>query len=312
MDFSHTPSIVERIYMKAFLLDGIQWPDFDFKTISIILGILFGAAILTRVVRVLISKSFVSASEKLNVDPTRYKFFKNAASLIIWVTAISGVISLIPALKTLAITLFAGAGIMVAIIGFAAQEAFSNIISGVFIIMFKPFRVGDLIQVTGFDPGLVDDITLRHTVLLTFENKRLIIPNSTMGSESILNSSIGEAKVCRYVEVGISYDSDIDLAMEIIQEVAQNHPDCLDERTPEEKASGMDIVNVRVIGFGDSSINLRAYVWTADPLTAMQMHSDINRGIKEQFDLRGVEIPFPYRTLVYKSDLEPNAKKSAK
>ena len=71
--------------------------------------------------------------------------------------------------------------------------------------------------------------------------------------------------------------------------------------------NGFPKVIVRHIGFGDSSINLRAYVWTDDPLEAIQMQSDINRAIKKRFDAEGIEIPFPHRTIVYKSDLPPNA-----
>ena len=107
-------------------MEFIKELNFDWKVAVYILLIIIGAAILTRFARWLISKSFATASEKLHVDPTRYKFFKNAASLVIWILAFAAVISMIPRLKALAITLFAGAGILVAILGFAAQQAFSN------------------------------------------------------------------------------------------------------------------------------------------------------------------------------------------
>jgi small-conductance mechanosensitive channel len=214
----------------------------------------------------------------------------------------------VPKLKALAITLFAGAGILVAIIGFAAQQAFSNIIGGIFIVIFKPFRVGDMIKVGSLPYGLVEDITLRHTVINNFENKRIIIPNSIISSENIINDSIEDSKIRRWIEVGISYDSDIDLAMRIIQEEALKHPDCIDVRTQEEKDAGIPQVLVRLISFGDFSINLRAYVWTSNPIQAPHMHYEINKNIKKRFDVEGVEIPFPYRTLVYKKDLPPNTK----
>ena len=121
--------------------------NIDWITTIIVILILVGATILTRVAGWFINKSFIAASEKLKVDPTRYKFFKNAATLVIWLIAFGSVISLIPKLKALAIALFAEAGILVAILGFAAQQAFSNIISEIFIVIFKPFRVGDLIKV---------------------------------------------------------------------------------------------------------------------------------------------------------------------
>lgn len=277
--------------------------DLSSNNTIVVISIVLSAIILTRLVRWLVNKSFVSSHSKLKIDPTRHKFFKNAISFIIWLVALGAIISLVPQLKALSITLFAGAGILVAILGFAAQQAFSNIISGIFIVIFKPIRVGDMVKVGNLDYGLVEDITLRHTIINNFENKRIIIPNSVIGSETIINDSIEETEVCRWIEIGISYDSDIDLATQIIQEIAIDHPNCFDNRTKEEKDSGDPQVEVRLTSFGDYSLNLRAYVWTNDPYNAARMHSDINLKIKKRFDKEGIEIPFPYRTIVYKNDL---------
>lgn len=269
--------------------------------------IVVGAFIVTRLLRWLITKSFDAASLKLDVDPTRYKFLKNAASLVVWIVAVAAITLLIPRLKGLAISLFAGAGIMVAILGLAAQQAFSNIVSGIFIVMFRPFRVGDLIKVGSMDYGVVEDITLRHTVIKSFQNKRIIIPNSVVSNEYITNDSIGDARICRFVEIGISYDSDVELASRIMQEEAEAHPMVIDGRTEEELATGHPKILVRVISYGDFSVNLRAYVWVETPQESFQMHSDLNKSIKKRFDAEGIEIPFPYRTIVYKNELPPNA-----
>jgi len=272
-----------------------------------ILVIVIGAIILTRLLRWLITKSFDAASLKLDVDPTRYKFLRNAASLVVWIIAIAAITLLIPRLKGLAISLFAGAGIVVAVLGLAAQQAFSNIISGIFIVMFRPFRVGDFIKVGNMDYGVVEDITLRHTVIKSIQNNRFIIPNSVVSEEYITNDSIGDARICRFVEFGISYDSDPELATRIIQEEAEKHPKVIDNRTQEEVDAGEPKILVRVISYGDFSVRLRAFVWIADPLDGFQMHSDLNKSIKKRFDAEGIEIPFPYRTIVYKTDLPPNS-----
>ncbi len=195
---------------------------------------------------------------------------------------------------------------MVAIAGLAAQQAFSNIISGIFIVIFKPFRVGDLIRVGQSHYGIVEDITLRHTVIQNFENKRVIVPNAVISADTVINESIVDSKVCRFIEYGISYDSDIDLAISIIQDVAMHHKYFFDNRTKAEKKSGLPAVVIRVSSFGDSSVNLKALVWTRDPLNAFEMHSDINKEVKRRFDNEGVEIPFPYRTVVFKKDMKTN------
>lgn len=283
----------------------------DWKFYLMIGSILIGGFLLSKTVRWLIAKALLIENSKIKADITRVKFFKNAASLIIWLVVFGLVIFQIPEFKTLGVSLFAGAGILLAAVGFAAQEAFSNIVSGVFIVIFRPFRVGDMIQVGAQKYGIVEDITLRHTVILSFENKRIIMPNSVISTDVIVNDSIQDQKVCRYIEVGISYDSDIELARRILQEEAMNHPLCIDGRTQKEKESNLDIVEVRFLKFGEYSMDLRAYVWTDDPEEALRMHSDINMAIKKRFDEVGIEIPLPYRTIVFKNDIQ-NEKKRIK
>ena len=183
---------------------------------------------------------------------------------------------------------------------FASQQAFANIISGIFIVIFKPFRVNDLVDVGSLPKGRVEDITLRHTVIRNFENRRMIIPNSVISAEIVINSSIVEEEVCNFVDMGISYDSDVDLAMEIMRTESMKHPNYLDKRSGEEKEEGKEAVIVRVIGLGDSSVNLRAYVWTVDHSAGFNLKTDLYKSIKQQFDAQGIEIPFPHRTIVQK------------
>lgn len=290
------------------MLEYYQSLSGEVKLIVLMLIIFTGAFIVSRIIRLLINKAFLTTERKTKTDVTRVKFFKNAVSFIIWLVALGVFVSLIPELRSLAVTLFAGAGILLAIIGFAAQEAFANIISGIFIVIFRPFRLGDMIKVDTLDYGIVEDITLRHTVILNFQNKRLIIPNSRISSDTIVNDSIGSPEVCKFIEVGISYDSDLDLAMKIMQEESEKHPDAFDHRTEEQKLAGMDLIEVRLLGFEDSSVQLRAFVWIRDSIDSFRAHSDINKAIKRRFDAEGIEIPFPHRTLVFKNDLQTNSK----
>jgi len=235
-------------------------------------------------------------------NQTNFAFLANGINFIFFLAAVILIFYTIPPLQKLGITLFAGAGVLAAIIGFASQAAFSNIIGGIFIVIFKPYRVGDLLKVGNLEWGIVEDITLRHTVIRSFQNERYIVPNSTMSNENILNASIGEAKNCMFIEMGISYDSNVDLAMKIMKEEAKKHKNFRDFRTEEELAEGKEAVIVRLISFGDSSVNLRAYVWADDPISGFVMKTDLFKAIKARFDAEGIEIPFPYRTLVYKNE----------
>ncbi len=275
-----------------------------FNHIVTSLIILVIAFIISKILRYALSRFVKAASAKLNVDPTKYNFFKNAVSLIIFTIAMMIIFYRIPELKAYGVTLFASAGVFAAILGFASQSAFSNIITGIFLVIFKPFRVGDHIAISNNMSGEVEDITLRHTVIRNYENRRIVIPNSVISNETIINSSLNEDATCMYIVMGISYDSNIDLAMKIIQEEAEKHPNFLDRRSKEDIEENKPAVVVRLIDFGDSSVNLRGYVWANNPVDGFVMKCDLNKSIKERFDKEGIEIPFPYRTIVYKEKKE--------
>jgi len=270
----------------------------------IVLATLLAAFIISRILRALLTKFFHLASSKLNVDPTQYNFLINLISFILYFGAFVFIFYSIPGLRALGLTLFAGAGVAAAIVLFASQQAFSNIINGVFIIIFKPFRVGDIIKVGSLRTGKIEDITLRHTVIRDFENRRIIIPNTVIGSETLVNSSIKDELICNFVEFGISYDSNVNKAIDIIRDEAVKHPNYIDNRTREEKKNNIHPVMVRVIGFGDSSVNLRAFIWSKDHVSGFILKCDLFKSVKERFDREGIEIPFPYRTIVYKKDIK--------
>jgi len=267
----------------------------------ITIATLLVALVISKILRILIDRFIKLSSKKLRVDYTQFNFLKNAVTFFVFLAAIIFIFYSIPKLKALSITMFAGAGILTAIALFASQQAFANIVSGVFIVIFKPFRVNDLVDVGSLPKGRVEDITLRHTVIRNFENRRMIIPNSVISSEILVNSNIVDETICNFIEMGISYDSDIDKAMEIMSKEAMAHPNFIDHRSQEELDKGIPPVTVRVMGFGDSSVNLRAFVWSMDHTSGFVMKTDLNKSIKEQFDKHGIEIPFPYRTIVYKN-----------
>lgn len=262
------------------------------------------ASLVLVILRKIATKLINSNADKIKVDPTNFSFIKNSLSFIIYFIALIVIFRHIPSLRSFGSALFAGAGIIAAIIGFASQKAFSNIITGIFILIFKPYRVGDVIEISNGRIGTVEEITLRHTVIKDFKNERIIVPNTVISDDIIINSSITDSKIQCRIEVGISYDSDIDLAMQIMREECEKHPLLIDNRTPEEIEKGEPIVRVAVIALADFSVNLRASAWTESFSDAFQMRTDLLKIIKERFDREGVEIPFPYRTIVYKKDIK--------
>jgi len=264
------------------------------------LVILSIAFIVGRVIRFALGRFLKASAKKLNVDPTRYNFFKNAVDFIIFLIAIIIIFRSIPALQLFSTTLLTGAGVLAAIVGFASQSAFSNIISGIFLVIFRPFSVGDRVKIGQLYNGDVEDITLRHTVIKDFENRRIVIPNNVISNETIINSTIVDEKVIMFIEFTISLSSSIEQASKIIQEEAVKHAYCIDNRTADELTKGEHQVIVRVISFVESGLLLRTYAWARNPTEGFELKCDLHKTIKERFDAEGIEIPYPYRTIVYK------------
>ena len=228
-----------------------------------------------------------------NEDLTSFKFVGNALTAIIYSIGIIFAIREFPPLRTFAGSLLAGAGILAAIVGFASQAAFSNIVSGIFIVLSKPFRVNDRLKIKDIYSGIVEDITLRHTVIRDFENRRIIIPNSVINNEILVNADYNDDPVCKFVEIGIGYTTDIDKVKNIIAEEIGKHPLYLDRRTDAEKEEGKPLVIVRMVRMTDWAIILRGDAWANNHSQAFDLYCDLLESIKKRFDTEGVEIPSP-------------------
>jgi small-conductance mechanosensitive channel len=264
--------------------------DSLYTIIGIIITIVV-TLIVARIVNKALTTYFRASSKSLKIDETRYILTRRIVVAMVYIIGVITIISLVPQLKGLTTALIAGAGFTGIVVGFAAQKAFSNIISGIFLVIFRPFRVGDVVEMKG-EYGTIEDITLHDTVIRTWENKRLIIPNDVISDEAIINWSITNLMVLWHVDFGISYDSDIDLARATILEEIDKHPNVLHDRP----------ANVLVTELGDFAVNLRALFWVKDRPTAWGVGCDIREFVKKRFDREGIEIPFPYRTIVFKED----------
>jgi small-conductance mechanosensitive channel len=271
-----------------------------FRHFIVIILIIIVAISVERSIRFMIGKFLQRRAVQMNIDKTKYVFLKHVVTAVIYSLAIIAIIYTLPKFRSIAVSLFAGAGIFAAILGFASQAAFSNIISGVFMVISKPFKVGDRIEVGNKYIGIVEDITLRHTVLRNFDNQRIVVPNSVMSAETIINAHLYDDVVRRNIDFNVDYQSDIDLVIRIMQEECESHPLCIDQRTEDDLKKSLPKVQVRLVQFGDSAITFRAYAWSTNAFDAFDMHTDLNILIKKRFDKEGVQIPFPQRVISYR------------
>ena len=231
---------------------------------------------------------------KLAVDETKAGFIRQIVVAVVYIIGVAAFLSLIPGMEKVSNSILASAGIGAMAVGLASQDALSNVVGGLFIIFSRPFKVGDFIMVDDIVTGTVMEITLRHTVIRNAENRMILIPNSKMNSSTVVNSSYGETATCAFVEVGVSYTTDLDHAMETMRDEIMKHPMLIDHRSDGERKAGVPQVVVRVIGLGDSAITLRAWAWAATPGNAFTMKCDLLKSVKERFDSEKIEIPYHY------------------
>lgn len=268
------------------------WEDYHIS-LSIIL-IIFGSWLLTRIIRTILQRWLLRTYEEDPSSATAISFLKNAVSLFFFIVALLAVIYTIPALRTLADTLTIGAGVVAATAAFASQAAFANLVGGIFIVIFRPFRVGDRIFIGKNYEGLVVDITLRHTVIRDWEKKHIIIPNSVISTETIVNSDLTGEKICRFVEIPISYDTDLKRACAIIAEESMKHPNYTDVRTPDEITGKEAPFDVRIIRYEGAGAILRAYLW-GDLASTFVMAADLRLAWHEALRAEGIKLGVAHR-----------------
>lgn len=244
------------------------------KVVLAIITLLVGLWLIHRVVNVLDTRLKAK-------DPSLNKFLCGLLSIILKILLLISVASMVGIATTSFIAIIGAAGLA---IGLALQGSLANFAGGVLILIFKPFRVGDTIEAEGF-LGAVDEINILYTIVNTFDNRRVIIPNGSLANSSLVNVSYYDTRRCD-MTFGIHYDDDIDKAKAIIKR-------CLGE---DERVLAEPEPRIAVGSLGDSSVDIIVRPWTkTDDL--WPVYWDMHEKIKKAFDAEGITIPFPQRDL---------------
>jgi small conductance mechanosensitive channel len=242
----------------------------------------------------ILNKTLKRMAELGRVDKTGAAYFRRIVVAVVVLLAGMGILMQVKPLKSVGASLLASSGVIAVILGFAAQQAMANIVGGFFISVFRPFSLGDRVRLPGHDiEGVVEDISLRHTVIRTFENNRVIVPNSVMNAAVIENSQYRDGKVLKFLDIGVHMGADIERAMRVMREEARAHRDFLDNRTEQERRAGMPDVTVRMTSLSGGVANLRASIWARDAATGYAMACDLLLSIKKRFDAEGIDLPNP-------------------
>lgn len=248
-------------------------------------------AILTLVVGLWLVNRFINLLDHRigKKDPTLNKFLCGLISAVLKVMLLISVASMIGIETTSFIAVVGAAGLA---IGLALQGGLANFAGGVLILIFKPFKVGDTIEAEGH-LGSVAEIQILYTVVNTFDNRRVVIPNGNLSNATLTNVSVYDKRRCD-MTFGIGYDDDIDKAKKILQRLFEE-----DERSLTDPAP-----RICVGGLGDNSVDLmfRPWVGTDD---LWPYYWDMQEKVKKAFDEEGISIPYPQRDVhLYKANDE--------
>lgn len=171
-------------------------------------------------------------------------------------------------------------------IGFGLQYIAADIASGFILLFERPVRVGDHVTIVD-DEGDVQSINLRTTVVVTNDRVSIIVPNSRLVSQRLINWSYGDPRVRIAIPVGVAYSSDVDLVTRTLLQAAKDVDNVLTDPPPK----------VQFLKFGDYTLDFRLLIWTRRPRLHPQIRSDINYRIEKLFREAGIEIPFPQTEL---------------
>lgn len=271
---------MEELFVKAQEIVGL----YGLKIVAAIIIFIFGRWV-AKIFRYVIRKVML----KGKVDETIVSFVGHLTYIAMLAFVIIAALGQLGIQTTSFIAVIGAAGLA---IGLALQGSLSNFASGFLMIIFRPFKVGDKIDAAGVT-GVVEEIQLFTTVLKTPDNKTIIIPNSKITEDNIVNYS---AKGTMRVDMvmGIGYGDDIDKARTIIKDILNNNDKVLKE--PE--------LTIAVMELADSSVNFTVRPW-AKTDDYWDVYFDVTEAVKKRFDAENINIPFPQRDVhVYNHSVE--------
>ena len=179
-------------------------------------------------------------------------------------------------------------------IGFGLQNIASNVISGFILIFERPIKIGDLVEITDVNIfGRISSINLRSTVILSLDEKEIIVPNSQLITEAVHNLTHDNNLFRLRVAVGVSYSSDVQLVKKVLIEAAHEHPQVIKE--PGATMENVTSPFVRFVSFGESSLDFELLAWIPNSFQRFDVASDLHFMIWEKFKAYAIDIPFPQR-----------------
>ena len=213
-------------------------------------------------------------------DKIHRRFLGKLANLIVIIICLVNIMGIVSPELNLHSIFLKGSALVVAIVGFAAQPAISDLICGFLISVNKPFEIGDRIVPEGMEPGIVEDITLRHTVIRIYDGLRVIVPNSVLNTKTVTNTSYKNDKRGIHLTFSVSYDTDVSYAAETIRDCVAESPYTLGIETDGIKE---DSGPVYFLKFADSALILETTIWMTRNTNSYIAITDVNNRVNRAF-----------------------------
>ncbi len=271
--------MVESIKSKAIELVLVFGP----RLLVAIVTLVIGFAIINKMI-----KTFDRTLQRHRIDESLHSFIKAAASFMLKgvIVIIAAGIMDIPSAPFIA--MLSAAGLAIAL---GLKESLANFSGGILILIFRPFNVGDFIDLDGY-MGTVKEIQLLYTLLNTTDNKRITIPNSQLANGKVINFS---AESTRRIDLtfGVSYDDDIQKVKGVLTQIVNDHPLIFKDPEP----------LVRPNNYGDNTIDFTVRVWCASE-NYWSIYYDLHETVKDKFDAEGITIPFVQQDInIYEKEI---------
>lgn len=266
--------------LKQLTTKGIEFAtEYGLKIVGAIIIYIIGSWLISKLM-----KGAQKIMEKRELEISLQKFLLNLLKWTLQILLVLAILAKLGVETTSFAAILAAAGLAV---GMALQGSLSNFAGGVLIMIFKPFKVGDLIEAQG-EIGVVKEIEIFTTKLIGITNREIIIPNGTLSNGNIINYSTEGTRRVDLV-FGVSYDSDIKQTKEVLMNVLTSNPKVLKDPAP----------TVNVLELADSSVNFAVRPWcaTAD---YWDVYFGTTESVKLALDQAGIEIPYPHQVEIQK------------
>ena len=277
-----------EVINKILEFELINAGQYKLRIISLLIVVLI--VIVTKVILLLIKKSLFRKRKLKELDEGNTYALYQIIKYVLWVVAFGFILESMGVKVTL---LIAGSAALLVGIGLGLQQTFNDVLSGVILLSERSIKIEDVLEIDG-QVVKIQEIGLRTSKGLTTDDISIIIPNSLITTNKVINWSHQTKKTRFRIDVGVSYGSDVELVIKTLEDSASEHPDI----------DSSKLIEARLVSFGNSSLDFQVLFFSQNIFSIDRVKSDLRRNINKKFLQNNITIPFPQMDLHLKTKVE--------